>query len=280
MAVTTEELSIALRLTADGTGLSVAQTSILTRLMGVGDAHVELLIPNAPDDIKDECTVRLATYLYDAPIGRKDSYSNAWTNSGAGALASRWHQQAVSDGASPGASPSSIVDGIDEAAVLALFAPWAQVNNTDQIPADKLLNAGGGLGTDTDNVARQAAAEALAAAVQNAADIADLSPSFPMTRTEVFSASITSSLQDLMATENWLTGQLYELVFGSTRHLFLTEGDHLYNYGVNYFLPGSSSATVFVDVVAILRIGTQNVFSVRLDNAGPASGIVKINKLT
>ena len=64
--------------------------------MGVGDAHVELLIPTAPEAIKDECTIRLASYLYDQPVGRRDAYANAWVNSGAGALASRWHQQAAS----------------------------------------------------------------------------------------------------------------------------------------------------------------------------------------
>ena len=108
MAVTTGELSIALRLTSDGTGLSSAQTAILARLVGVGDAHVALLISSAPDEIKDECVIRLSSYLYEAPVGKRDSYSNAWVNSGAGALASRWHQQAVSGGGTPGASPRSL----------------------------------------------------------------------------------------------------------------------------------------------------------------------------
>lgn len=96
MAVTVAELAVALRLSADGTGLSASVTAILTRLMGVGDAHVQLLIPTAPDVIQDECVIRLASYLYDAPVGRRDAYANAWVNSGAGALASRWHQQAAS----------------------------------------------------------------------------------------------------------------------------------------------------------------------------------------
>ena len=96
MAVTVDDLAVALRLSADGTGLSDAQTTILTRLLGVGESHVGLLIPTAPDAIQEECTVRLAAYLYDAPVGRRDAYANAWVNSGAGALASRWHQQAAS----------------------------------------------------------------------------------------------------------------------------------------------------------------------------------------
>ena len=79
-------------------------------------------------------------------------------------LASRWHQQAVSGGGTPGASPSTIADGIDEAAVLALFATWAHEGNDDQIPANKLQLAGGGLGTETDTVARASAQEAHTAA--------------------------------------------------------------------------------------------------------------------
>ena len=170
MAVTTGELSIALRLTADGTGLSSAQTAILARLLGVGESHTALLIPTAPEAVQDECVIRLASYLYGQPIGRRDSYANSWVNSGAGSLASRWHQQAVSGGGTPGASPSTIADGIDEAAVLALFATWTQVGNTDQIPANKLQLAGGGLGTETDTVARASAQEAHDAADQAQVD--------------------------------------------------------------------------------------------------------------
>ena len=154
MAVTTGELSIALRLTADGTGLSVAQTAILARLLGVGSSHVDLLIPQAPDEIKSECVIRLASYLYEAPVGRRDSYSNAWVNSGAGALAARWHQQAASGSAD---SPTSA--GVDADAVLALISMWAHEGNDDQIPASKLQLAGGAA---QDQVARDAAAAAQA----------------------------------------------------------------------------------------------------------------------
>ena len=54
-------------------------------------AFIELLCPNAPDAIKDEIEVRFVGYLYDMPTaGRGDFYGNAWRNSGAGGLASRW----------------------------------------------------------------------------------------------------------------------------------------------------------------------------------------------
>ena len=103
---------------------------------------------------------------------------------------------------------------------------------------------------------------------------------FPMTRTEVFNQSVTATAANLEASENWLENQLYELVIGATRHLFLTEGGANVNYPVNYFLPNLSTSTIFVDVILTIRIGTTNVLGVRLDNAGPASGLLQINKLT
>ena len=98
MAVTVEDLAIALRLSPDGTGVEAGQLAVITRLLGVGEAHIELLIPNAPDAIKDECIIRMATYIYDQPpAGRRDSFANSWVNSGAGALASRFKQQSGSE---------------------------------------------------------------------------------------------------------------------------------------------------------------------------------------
>ena len=117
MAVTVEDIAVALRLSADGTGLTTAQTTLLTRLQGVGESHVQLLIETAPDAIKDECVVRMASYLFDQPLGRRDAFANAWINSGAGSLASKWHLQAASGSAD---SPTSA--GVDAEAVLALIS--------------------------------------------------------------------------------------------------------------------------------------------------------------
>ena len=96
MAVSVEDLSVALRLSADGSNLPAAQSTLLTRLLGVADAHITLLIPSAPDAIKEEVTIRMAAYLYDVPTaGRRDAFANAWVNSGAGALAQNWRVQRV-----------------------------------------------------------------------------------------------------------------------------------------------------------------------------------------
>ena len=90
MAVTLGQLAAALRLT-DGSDPVEPQLSILTRLKGVADAHVEKVAPDAPDTIKDEATIRMCGYMYDAPpAAGGDRYANAWRNSGAGALVARW----------------------------------------------------------------------------------------------------------------------------------------------------------------------------------------------
>ena len=99
MVVSVEELGVELRIVGDGADLSESQTAVLARLRRVGDEHVALLIPNAPEVIRDECVIRMASYLYDQPLGRRDAYANAWVNSGAGALASRWRVQRVSGAA-------------------------------------------------------------------------------------------------------------------------------------------------------------------------------------
>lgn len=95
MAVTVGELAAALRLSADAYAIPPEPVNgILVRLLGVAEAFIELLIPNAPDAIKNECTVRFSAYLYDQPTtSRGDHYSNAWRNSGAGALSSRWQER-------------------------------------------------------------------------------------------------------------------------------------------------------------------------------------------
>ena len=126
MVVSVAELAVAVRLSDDGLNLSAAQTAILSRLKGVGEAHVALLVPDAPTAVADEIVVRLASYLYEAPIGRKDSFAHAWVNSGAGALGALWHQQAASGSApsgetlTPGEVPPAVAT-LDDTAVQALI---------------------------------------------------------------------------------------------------------------------------------------------------------------
>lgn len=91
MAVTVAQLAGALRLGDGTTAPAEPILSELTRLDGVADAFIELRAPGAPDAVKDEAKVRFVGYLYDQPtVSQGDRYANAWRNSGAGALVSRW----------------------------------------------------------------------------------------------------------------------------------------------------------------------------------------------
>ena len=98
MAVDVEQLSAALRI-GDGTTATPEPTlSILTRLLGVGQAFVELRADGAPDDIKDEAAIRMAAYLWDQPTaGAAGRYADAWRYSGASALVARWVVRRLGD---------------------------------------------------------------------------------------------------------------------------------------------------------------------------------------
>ena len=156
MAVTLEELAIALRLSEDGTGVEPGQLAVITRLLGVGEATVDLLIPDAPSAIRDECVVRLATYIFDQPpAGRRDSFANSWVNSGAGSLASRFKLQAASG--SNGAAVGS-AGGLSLEEVQNLITEHQDVVAAHHTPT----TPGGGGGDGTDQDARDAAAAAQA----------------------------------------------------------------------------------------------------------------------
>ena len=91
MAIDTTALAAAMRL-GDGTTAPVEPLAgILTRLLAVATAHVTLVVPDAPADVKDEAAIRLAAYLYDAPTAASGhGFAAAWRNSGAESLVSRW----------------------------------------------------------------------------------------------------------------------------------------------------------------------------------------------
>ena len=130
MALSRRQLAEALRLTDGTADPSGPVNDILGRLEGVSAAFIELLCPNAPDAIKDEIEVRFVGYLYDMPTaGRGDFYGNAWRNSGAGGLASRW-----------------IVRRAGVTAELATDSSGETVSGAWAIGDDEQETAGGGLG--------------------------------------------------------------------------------------------------------------------------------------
>ena len=91
MAITVAQLAGAMRVGDGVTAPAEPVLGILTRALGVADAFIDLNAEDAPEAIKDEARVRMAAYLYDAPTaGQGERFANAWRNSGAAALVSRW----------------------------------------------------------------------------------------------------------------------------------------------------------------------------------------------
>ena len=117
MAVTLVELSAALRI-GDGVeapGEPIA--GILTRLLGVSEALVEIDSPEAPELVKDESIIRIAAYLYDMPTaGIGDRYARAVRSSGAAGLLSKWRVLRVVGGGDPNDVHPSGGGGADQTA--------------------------------------------------------------------------------------------------------------------------------------------------------------------
>ena len=97
MSVEIGDLAAALRIT-DGTMPEEPIKGILRRLKTVAEAHANIEAPEAPDKVRDEACIRMAAYLYDQPsTGSGLGYANAWRNSGAAALVSRWVRRRLGD---------------------------------------------------------------------------------------------------------------------------------------------------------------------------------------
>lgn len=125
MAVTVRALAAELRI-SDGTAdPPEPHLSILTRLLGVADAMVDQIAPDAPDAIKDEARVRFAGYLFDQPsAARGDFYSNGWRNSGAASLVARWVERRASLQAAAAATGQP-AGAVDENQVREIIEEWA-----------------------------------------------------------------------------------------------------------------------------------------------------------
>ena len=129
MALTALQLAAALRLGDGQTALTEPTAGILNRLLGVAQAVVEQHAEDAPEAVKDEAEVRLASYLYDQPTAAANmQFSAAFRNSGALSLLSPWVVRRAQRVGEPSASRSTETPtptptgGLDEAAVQALIA--------------------------------------------------------------------------------------------------------------------------------------------------------------
>ena len=68
-----------------------SMSSELQELIDTADAIIEEDAPDAPAHIKNLATRRWAAYQHDQPFAARGStFANAYVNSGAGAVLSRW----------------------------------------------------------------------------------------------------------------------------------------------------------------------------------------------
>ena len=140
MAVTVGQLAVELRIVTDPeSDIPDGQEAIITRLLATAVRTIQDRASGAPQDLKDQAVIVLASYLYDRPSAAAGAgFSNAWLNSGAESILSRYvvRRATVLDTTAPGAA------GVPSGRTPEL---WATVGNEGLlIPADKLLLAPGG----------------------------------------------------------------------------------------------------------------------------------------
>ena len=127
MAVTNADLALESRLiTLPTDALDAGLVARLTRLLAVADAFVTgWVVDTCPETVQDEARLILAAYLYDQPSVKTGNYANAFINSGAASLLSRWHVER-----------GSVISGQAEAVAAAIMgqpanvAAWAVLGNT------------------------------------------------------------------------------------------------------------------------------------------------------
>ena len=96
--LTDAELSAGMMLTgATGSTLDTPPEPILGRIQrfkAVATAMVNARLIEAPDEVANECAIKLATYWFNQPpAARMSGFANAWVNSGCGTVAADWTQR-------------------------------------------------------------------------------------------------------------------------------------------------------------------------------------------
>ena len=98
VTLTDAQLSAGMMLTgATGSTLDTPPEPILGRIqrfLAVATAIISKRIPEAPQDVQNECAIKLSTYwFHQSPAARLSGFANAWTNSGCGTVAADWTQR-------------------------------------------------------------------------------------------------------------------------------------------------------------------------------------------
>ena len=96
--LTDAELSAGMMLTGTSAGvLDTPPEPVLGRIQrfkAVATAMIQARIPTAPDDVANECAIKLSTFWFNQPpAARMSGFANAWANSGCGTVAADWTQR-------------------------------------------------------------------------------------------------------------------------------------------------------------------------------------------
>ena len=142
VTITPLQLAYELRLGDGVTPLVEPLASTVGQRLGAASAMVLEYTPDAPDYAVNEAVIRASAYLQDNDGARNRRFTDVLAFSGALSILSsfRVHRALSLEDVAAAISNGT---GLDVNAVLALISDWALVGNTDQIPADKLGNAGG-----------------------------------------------------------------------------------------------------------------------------------------
>ena len=99
VTLTDAELSAGMMLTgATGSTLETPPEPVLGRIqrfLAVATAIINArLVEDTPDEVANECAIKLSTYWFNQPpASRMSDFANAWANSGCGMVAADWTQR-------------------------------------------------------------------------------------------------------------------------------------------------------------------------------------------
>ena len=141
MALTTAELAVALRVTADpNVAPAEPLLSLLHRQLLTANSLIESYAPNAPEHVRDEAAIRLVGYLYEqAPTGNVSQ--SPIRHSGALPLLSPWHVQEAVNTGSPAPAPVVPESGLNPSHPVHVgthfrYAGWSDDGTIDQTELD------------------------------------------------------------------------------------------------------------------------------------------------
>ena len=162
VTMTAAELLAALRL-----GDSPEETAEVTRLLAYATEAVTQHAADASDIAMNEAVVRLGAYLFDMPAAsRNGAYANAMRNSGAARMLLPWRTHRL--GLSDAVAEAQAAVGSTGNPVVGIAVSGTTLTVTFADGTTDALDLPAGMGGTTDQVARDAAGAAQAAADANA----------------------------------------------------------------------------------------------------------------